>query len=234
FQGTAVGPVVGAGIATFVMRRTPNAVTRSAAPPAQRALPAALLTAGYTGHAWELLGMWAWMPAFLVFATASPSAGAAIGGGLLLAIALHLAGVVASATMGTASDRIGRRRVLIALGAAGAACSFAAGWTVGAPVGVLVVFVLIYGFAALGDSAVLSTAMTEAVAPGRLGSALAIRSLLGFGAGAVAPVVFGAILGDPDPGGDGNWGWAFAALGIGGLVATVTALLLPSVEPGPR
>ena len=36
---------------------------------------------------------------------------------------------------------------------------------------------------ALGDSSVYSTGITETVKPDRLGSALAVRSLLGFGAG---------------------------------------------------
>ena len=51
---------------------------------------------------------------------------------------------------------------------------------------------LLYGFAALGDSPIYSTAITEVVAPAYRGAALALRSLLGYGAGAAAPLVFGA------------------------------------------
>jgi MFS family permease len=80
---------------------------------------------------------------------------------------------------------------------------------------------------ALGDSPVYSTGLTEAVAPARLGSALAIRSLLGFGAGAISPWVFGALLdhfgGHSAP---PAWGWAFSMLGLGGLAGLVTVLWL--------
>jgi MFS family permease len=87
----------------------------------------------------------------------------------------------------------------------------------------------IYAFSALGDSPVLSTAMTEAVKPAYLGAALAVRSLLGFGAGAIAPLAFGAILDATNPAGAtaSEWGWAFVALGAGGLIATVCAWRLP-------
>src|SRR4030095_11241067 len=83
----------------------------------------------------------------------------------------------------------------------------------------------LYGFTALGDSPVLSTALTEAVSAPYLGAALALRSLLGFGAGAVAPIVFGQILDLTNVSGPlpTTWGWAFVALGVGGLGATYCA-----------
>ena len=80
---------------------------------------------------------------------------------------------------------------------------------------------LIYGFVAIGDSPVLSAAITEVVAPNRLGSVLAVRSLLGFGAGAVSPVAFGAVL-DYLRIGDyvaSAWGPAFMVFAIGGFGA---------------
>ncbi|HEV2053947.1 MAG TPA: hypothetical protein VGV06_02100 [Methylomirabilota bacterium] len=83
------------------------------------------------------------------------------------------------------------------------ACSFSFGWMLAAPLLLIVAIGSRYGLSALGDSSVYSTGITETVRPERLGSALAVRSLLGFGAGAVAPLVFG-------------WGWAFSVLGVGG------------------
>ena len=79
----------------------------------------------------------------------------------------------------------------------------------------------LYGFTALGDSPVLSTAFTEAVRPAYLGSGLALRSLLGFGAGAIAPLVFGAVLDATNAPGatPTTWGWAFVTLGLGGAAA---------------
>ena len=81
-------------------------------------------------------------------------------------------------------------------------------------------------FFVLGDSPVLPAALTESVEPSHLGSILAIRALLGFSAGGIAPIAFGAVLdltnlpvSAPE-----TWGWAFMVLGLGGVSATVCAI----------
>jgi MFS family permease len=145
-------------------------------------------------------------------------------------------GLLASSTMGRLSDHLGRRTVLVALAAISTVCSFTIGWLVSAPAAIVVAVGALYAFTALGDSPVLSTALTEAVRPAYLGAALALRSFLGFGAGAVAPLVFGAVLDATNPRGvaPATWGWAFAALGLGGLIATVSAYGMRSASGAPR
>lgn len=232
FWATALGPVLGMLILLVTLRATPNVIHPR--PPGGRFTGAVLrnraamrLTVGYTAHSWELLGMWAWTPAFLAacLAVTGESPGAAAVIGAYLAGALHIAGFVASLSMGRLSDIWGRRAVLLSMAAAGMTCSFVFGWLIGGPVLIVAVLALIYGFTALGDSAVLSTAFTEAIEPAYLGSALALRSLLGFGAGAVAPLAFGVVLDATNVAGGTPtvWGWAFAVLGLGGLIATVCA-----------
>jgi MFS family permease len=73
---------------------------------------------------------------------------------------------------------------------------------------------------------VLSTAMSEAVPAAYLGRAMAVRSILGIGIGAAAPVAFGAVLDVSAPG--RGWGAAFVLMGVGGVVAAVCAALLPA------
>jgi len=233
FLACALGTVVGAVLGTLAVARIAN---RIAGPPVavrratwvkdRRAL---LLTVGYIGHCWELFGMWAWAPAFLVASLGHRFAPGAVGLGIGIAVALHLSAFVASITMGEASDRYGRRAVLLALAAVGALCSFGFGWSGALPASLLLVFAALYGFAALGDSSVLSAAMSEAVPADYLGRALAVRSILGIGVGAVAPAAFGVVLDLSAPG--QGWGWAFALMGVGGVVATVCAALLPTASP---
>lgn len=232
FWVTALGPLLGMVILLAALRATPNVIH---ARPAEARFAGAVLrnrtairlTTGYTAHSWELLGMWAWTPAFLAacLAVTGSSAGTAAVIGAYLAAGLHTAGFLASLTMGRLSDLWGRRAILLAMAAAGMTCSFVFGWLIGAPVWIVAALALVYGFTALGDSAVLSTAFTEAIEPAYLGSALAVRSLLGFGAGAVAPLVFGIVLDATNSAGATPtvWGWAFAALGVGGLIATICA-----------
>ena len=88
----------------------------------------------------------------------------------------------------------------------------------------LLVVAWIYGFAIIGDSSVLSSAMTEAVPPSQLGRALGLRSILGVGAGSVSPVVFGMAL-DMTPVAV-SWGLAFCTLALGGALAFVCASAL--------
>jgi MFS family permease len=242
FFASACGPVVGALIVAVALRNTPNLV--HARRPESRFGSAVLknpramrLVAGYTFHSWELLGMWAWVPAFLAAAFAVGGAGSvrAVELSAYVSASFHVMGLVASSSMGGLSDRLGRRAVLVGLAASSTACSFAFGWLIGWPMALLFAVGAVYAFTALGDSPVLSTAFTEAVPPAYLGAGLALRSLLGFGAGAVAPLAFGAVLDATNPAGvtPTAWGWAFVTLGLGGLGATWAALGLAR-DPAPR
>jgi MFS family permease len=204
-----------------------------------------LLIAGYTGHSWEVVGMWAWVPAFLAagFALKGAAAAGATVSGAYLAGTLHLFGAIAAFTMGRLSDRVGRRPVLVALAAAGAVVSFVIGWLIHAPSILLIPLALAYAFVTLGDSPVLTAAISEAVRPGYLGAVLAWRGLAGFGAGAVAPLAVGLVLDSAIAAGGGPapaWGLGFAALGLGGVIALACALFLsrdraqdPSSGPQP-
>jgi MFS family permease len=228
FALCALGPLVGAAAGTLALRTHPNLTHGKPAAKAEGGVVAALvapvsllLTLGYVAHTWELLGLWAWLPAFLTAGLAELGLGA-VGLGLVVAAAVHLAGIVATLATGLASDRWGRRAVLIASAAASALLSALLGWSADWHPWAALALACAASFAAYGDSGVLSTAMTESVAPRHLGSVLAVRSLLGFGAGALSPVVFGAVL---DTG--GGWGWAFVTLAAGGVLAVVTAIALP-------
>lgn len=187
------------------------------------------IVAGYVFHSWELLGMWAWTPAFmaavLVAHGATPERSAGLGAGL--SALFHVMGIVAGSTGGWLSDRWGRTAVIAWMMVVSTLCSFSFGWMLEAPLLVVALLGCIYGYAALGDSPVYSTALTETVPPARLGSALAIRSLLGFGVGAISPWLFGWML-DLLGGRESTsaWGWAFSMLGVGGVLGLVTILWL--------
>ena len=192
---------------------------------------AGLLVAGYTAHSWELLGMWAWIPAFLAasFTLAGTAALSATVSGAYLSGFLHLFGAVAAFTMGRLSDRAGRKPVLVGLASARdcpVVSDRLAGQRAACPADPRWRWRTRSSASAIRPS--LSTAVSEAVRPGYLGAVLAWRSLLGFGAGAIAPIAFGAVIDATNaPGGTPTlWGPAFVMLGVGGAIATVCALAL--------
>ncbi|AFM24611.1 MFS transporter [Desulfomonile tiedjei] len=187
---------------------------------------AMLLICGYSFHNWELQGMWSWTPAFM--AACMGAAGAvgakAAGTGANIVALFHVTGLVASFSMGTLSDRFGRARVMLALATVSMMCSFTFGWSLGMPSFVVIGIGVVYALSSIGDSPVLSAALTEVTEPSYLGSALGLRSLVGFGGAAIAPLAFGAILDWSNPLHNGHrlyltWGWAFSVLGLGGLGA---------------
>lgn len=70
FLVTAGGTTVGWAVALAALRGTPNVIhshrrEHSFRSELARNRPAIRLITGYTFHTWELLGMWAWMPALL-------------------------------------------------------------------------------------------------------------------------------------------------------------------------
>jgi MFS family permease len=229
----ASGPVAGGMLAWLAVRSTTNVVTARAhgqrfGGEVLKNRPAMLVIAGYTFHSWELLGMWAWTPAFLAacFVAAGSELTRGAGLGAYMTSLFHVTGTAASLLAGLFADRFGRTPVILAMAAVSAGCSLVFGWLMGTSLALIVGLGLLYGFAALGDSPIYSTAITEVVAPAYRGAALALRSLLGYGAGAAAPLLFGVILDGYGIDHAHAWGWAFVSLGVAGAGAAVSAVLL--------
>jgi len=232
---TALGPVLGMVLGYRVLREVPNTVHPlpegdgggSALKAVIKNRPAMLSIWGYTFHAWELLGLWAWLPAFMAVALSLGSGvtpGAASLGATLSALT-YLVAVFGSILGGTLSDRWGRTAIILAFSVTSLVCSFAFGWMLGLPIWLLVGVAVIYNFAGVGDSSIHSTSLSELIHPRYLGAAYSLRSVLGFGAGAVAPWVFGLVLdwGRAPPLSSEVWAWglAWASLGLGGLLGPV-------------
>jgi MFS family permease len=235
FLLTGLGPALGWALAAITLRATP--VVAAGRRPGRRFTrevlanrPAMLLIGGYSCHNWELQGMWAWTPAFMAACLGMAGAGRvdAAGSGAYVSALFHVVGLLASFSMGALSDRLDRARVMAALAAASMACSFAFGWMADWPIALVIAAGMIYAFTALGDSPILSAALSESVHEAYLGAALGLRSLVGFGAAALAPVAFGLVLDHTNPPEAGGraylaWGWAYSTLGVGGIGATWAA-----------
>ena len=235
----AAGTVAGTVMAFRLMRGIPDEphVAEAPAPLAERMSevlrnrPAMLVILAYTFHAWELLGLWAWLPAFLSVAVARGGGidVSVVGIGALLAGLTHLTSMAGSLLGGAWSDRWGRTAVMLGMAVASLACSLVFGWLVAAPLWILVAVAIAFNITAIGDSVVYSTAITEVIPSRILGSAYAIRSVLGFGAGALSPWVFGVVLDATRASGQAEtvvWGLAWATLALGALPGPLFAWLL--------
>jgi len=232
----ALLPVASWLLGAWVLRGTPNVVhPRPAGEPLMAALPAVLNNRrgmlsiwAYTFHNWELLGLWAWLPAFLTAALFAHGMGAEAA--LLLAALTYVANIAGSIIGGTMADRWGRIPTLLTWSCASTVLSFSIGWLIGAPIGLLVLLACLYNFSAIADSSTHSTVLAEGVPPHYIGVAYAVRSVIGFGAGVVSPVVFGWAL---DAAGGGRlstsafaWGIAWSTLGLGAALGPVATLRL--------
>ncbi len=232
FIVTACGPLAGALISFWALRATPNVIHARGAEhvggfallAVWRNKPAMLLIWAYVFHSWELLGMWAWLPAYLAVSVThggSMTAQAA-GIGAMLTALTYITSMGGSIYGGAFSDRWGRTRVILWGSCLSLACSFAFGWMMALPLWLLVAVAAFYNITAIADSSVYSTAITELVPPQFLGAAFALRSLLGFGAGVISPWVFGLVIdwarGEPLRSESMAWGLAWTSLGIGAVL----------------
>src|SRR5262249_27555002 len=174
----ALGPVL-CFVLSLVLFHREGARRRPPGPPRRPSFdadlagnrPAQLMIWGYVFHSWELLGMWAWTPAFLAAALAvhGTAPAQAAGFGASLSALFHVMGIVASAVGGSLSDRWGRTAVIAGMMLVSSACSFSFGWMLGGPLLLLVLVGSLYGFSPLGDSSVSSTGVTAAAEPERTG-----------------------------------------------------------------
>ena len=184
----------------------------SAAPTLLRDRAVLLANLGYLGHMWELYAMWTWMAAFV---TASELArfGSASGHEVAVA-ALVTFGVIGSGAVGcwlggTYADRVGRTTVTsMSMVVSGLCCLFV-GVLFGRSLLVLGPVLLVWGIAAVADSAQFSTAVSELAPRDYIGTALTLQTSMWFLLTTVTisllPYVASAI----------GWRWSMSVLAVG-------------------
>jgi MFS family permease len=242
----AVMPLVSWLLGIAAMRGTANKVhPRPAGESMLAAVPAVLRNRkgmlsiwAYSFHNWELLGLWAWLPAFLTAALIASGAGTGEAAALALGLAAltYVANIAGSIVGGIMADRWGRTQAILLWSCVSLALSFSIGWLIAAPVALLVALACLYNFAGIADSSSHSTLLAESVPPHYLGVAYSVRSVIGFGAGVVSPVVFGWAL---DLAGGGKtssdafaWGIAWTTLGVGALLGPLATWKLQRASKG--
>lgn len=224
----AIGPTLGLILAYQLLAQTPNLLYHKPTGSVWQSWRAVIRNKAamasiwsYALHSWELLALWAWLPAFLAaVATAQHGVEGAAAIGAALTGLSFLVNAVGSVAGGRLADRYGRVRVMRWLSTASIGCSLVFGWLFSAPLWLVTVVALIYNLAALSDSSVYSTALSELVPAQDLGTAYALRSILGFGLGAVSPAVIGLTVDLVRTASGAEplaWGMAWTILGLGAL-----------------
>lgn len=227
---TSLGPIFGGILASISLDRV-TPLRRAGEKVTFRHVlsnrPALLVMAGYAAHMWEMFGMRGWIVAFFAAAMVSRNMDMALAAsyGAVFSAVIIMVGGFSTAMAGAVSDRYGRVRTIQVIMFSSAACSLFFGWIQPWPSALVVLISLVYGFLVTAESSVLSTSVTELVSFEYLGSAMAVQSLFGWTAAAIAPVVFGVILDLTNPeqivaelGYTPFWGPAFIILGLGALL----------------
>lgn len=191
------------------------------------------LVTGYAVHCWELFGLRSWMVAFIAFAWTfastqpwlAPTEAAAL---------IMLVGQPASILGNEAASRFGRKRwVTMMMIASGLLC-WAAGASSAAPWWGALLVLGLYNTTVMADSATLTANLVHAAPAAHRGAAMALYSFGGFGAGFMAPLVFGATL--DLAGGAASataWTFAFGTLGFGCLLWGLADARHPEQGPHP-
>lgn len=164
-----------------------------------------LATLGYLGHMWELYAMWGWISAYA-------AASLALRGntmprlGSLVAFITIASGAVGCVMAGRWADDWGKARVAGFSMVASAACATASAVIFGAPLPVLLLFAIVWGFSVVADSAQFSALVSEYSPRTHVGTALTLQTCAGFlltmASLRLLPVVAAAA----------GWRWAFLIL----------------------
>lgn len=229
YIGTLVAYPVFKGYAPTVHDKSESSYRREVF----RNRPAFLMILGYASHMWEMYGMRSWLAPFFTAALIQYGIARdhATGWASLASAGVIGIGALSTAITGTLSDRLGRTRTITLVMFSSAAISFTFGWLYSANPFIILAVAALYGYLVVAESPVFSTGLTELVAPGYLGAAMGLQSLVGYTLGMISPTVFGWALDlcrgwQLAPGIPADWGIAFATAGFGGLMGPLFMWLL--------
>jgi MFS family permease len=174
----------------------------------------------YCVHSWELFAMRSWLVAFLAFSLTLQ--GSSTDGLMVPTVVATLSAFVAMLTSiggNELADRFGRRRMVTVYLISAGLLALVIGFLAALPYWIVVILVILYAGLIQLDSAALTAGAVMAAEKGRRGTTLGLHALIGFGGGAIGPLVVGMVL-DLSGGGENvaSWGYAFASMGLVALL----------------
>ncbi len=229
---TSALTLAGGLVAEFTVREGPFPFPRATFDPRQAGRVFAnrgvrLASFGYFGHMWELFAMYAWFIVF--FSDELTSRGATVGSSAAYAtFAVIAIGGLGSWVGGILGDRWGRTRTTALMMAVSGSCAVLVGLLFGSSAWLVLLVSLVWGFAAVADSAQFSTVVTELADQAYVGTALTLQLAGGF-ALTVATIWLIPILEAAF-----GWRWAFAFLALGPALGVVAMLRLKSLPEAVR
>jgi MFS family permease len=143
-----------------------------------------LATSGYLGHMWELYAFWTWVPAFVVASLAAEHSVTDPPAMTATAAAIAFVGIgiggIGCVWGGVAADRSGRERLVILALTASGTCALLTPLIFGQRTWLVALFVAVWGFFVIADSAQFSALVTESVPSHAVGTALTLQTSMGF------------------------------------------------------
>lgn len=175
-------------------------------------------TVGYGVHCLELFGSRSWTVAFLAFVVALHPEGTVPMAAATMAAVVNLLSVPASILGNEMALRVGRRAWIVLVMTSGSLMGVTMSLLADSHWMLVFVLVGLHSMLIMADSATLTAGLVASAPKEVRGAAMGLYSLIGFGAGAVGPALFGLALdlsgGATEP---VAWAMGFLALGLGCL-----------------
>ena len=173
----------------------------------------------YCTHTYELFAFRAWIFAFFVWVAFRSDKDIRLDSISFIIAVIMVLGMVSSIIGAKFCLDYGRRNVLILIGGSTFIIAFLCGILVNISFWILVPIIAIYNIFIMLDSGALTAGTVSASKDDERGAILAVHSIFGFGAGAIAGPTIGFVL-DLNGGSESSLAWtlAFITMGVGSLL----------------